>query len=173
MRINFQERKATADSGFLARAEKKLGKLDRYFAKDSEATVKLDREHGAYIVEITVQADSIYFRAQERSDNSYAALDVAVDAIERQIRKHRTKLERRLRENAFEPQPGEELPEEDPLQIVRTKHFTLHPMTREEALLQMDLLGHSFFAFRNVEDHDRVCIAYKRTDGDYGVIEVE
>ena len=173
MKINLQERKPAADKGFMPRAEKKLTKLDRYFARDSEATVKLDKEKGAYIVEITVSGGSLFFRAQERSENSYAALDAAVDALDRQIRKHRTKLGKRIRENAFSAPETEPLPEEDALRIVRTKRFRVLPMTREEAVLQMEMLGHNFFAFRNAEDGDRICIVYARTDGDYGLIEVE
>lgn len=176
MKIQYQERKPGVDGGFFARADRKLAKLDRYFSHDSEAVVKIDRVREAYSIEVTVSSQSMYFRAEERSENSYAALDDAVDAIERQIRKHRTKLGKRIRDNAFDKAvmpPEETLPEEDPLDIVRKKHFTLNSMTAEEAALQMDLLGHKFFAFRNSEANDAVCIVYVRTDGDYGIIETE
>ncbi len=176
MKIQYQERKASVDGGFYTRAERKLAKLDRYFSHDSEAVIKIDRVREAYSVEVTVSSQSMYFRAEERSENSYAALDDAVDAIERQIRKHRTKLGKRIRETAFDKSymdPQDVLPVEDPLRIVRTKHFALKSMTAEEAVLQMDLLGHNFYAFRNAEADDMVCIVYMRSDGNYGLIETE
>lgn len=176
MKIQYQERKAGADGGFYTRAERKLAKLDRYFSHDSEAVVKIDRLRERFSIELTVTSKSMVFRAEERSDNSYAALDAAVDAIERQIRKHRTKLGKRIRENAFDRSvmPVEEvLPEEDPLRIVRTKHFALKSMTAQEAALQMDMLGHTFFAFRNADANDVISIVYTRADGNYGLIETE
>ena len=176
MKMKKSDRKNLADGGFVKRAERKLTKLDRYFSRDSEATVKVDRERELYVIEVTVNGASMSFRAQERSENSYQALDVAVDSIERQIRKHRTRLGKRIRENAFDRTsmaPDEELPEEESLRIVRTKRFTVHPLTPEEAVLQMEMLGHAFFAFRNVEDENRISIVYRRSGGDFGLIAIE
>jgi putative sigma-54 modulation protein len=108
-----------------------------------------------------------------------ASIDAAVSSIERQIRKYKTKLDRRLRQDAFSrtPAPEEvssfvpEEPEEDTFTIVRSKSFPMKPMTREEAILQMNLLGHSFFAFRDEDNNAAFAVVYKRNDGDYGIIE--
>ena len=115
----------------------------------------------------------MYFRAEDRAGDEYAAVDAAVDAIVRQIRKNKTKLEKRLRDGAFErsvePTP---IADAEP-EMVRRKRFELKPMTEEEAALQMELLNHRFYLFKNSEAENRICVVYGREDGGYGIIEAE
>ncbi len=158
---------------------KKVGKLERYFVPGTEAQVTLSVEKNRHIVEVTIPFNGILIRAEESTDNMYASIDKVLDKLERQIHKYRTKLERNFRTGAFAneklefsiaPQPALDISDDDELKIVRTKRFPVKPMSIEEALMQMDLLGHSFFVFSNSET-DEVNVVYKRHDGKYGLIE--
>lgn len=149
---------------------KKLAKLDKFFPTEGEATVTLSRKHGASRVEITINAAGTLYRSEQDASDFREAIDRCVTIIERQIRKNKTRLAKRLRETI--PEDDFFAPEdEDQELIIRTKEFVFKPMSVEEAILQMNLLGHSFFVFRDDSDEKgRVCVVYARRDGDYGLI---
>ncbi|CAM4137085.1 ribosome hibernation-promoting factor, HPF/YfiA family [Lederbergia lenta] len=161
--------------------EKKVSKLDRYFSETLEANVhvnlKVNPDKKAKI-EVTIPIPQLVLRAEETNDDMYAAVDLIVDKLERQIRKHKTKVNRKFREkgnlNEFfatgENGSAVEEEDEDELNIVRTKRFDLKPMDSEEAVLQMNMLGHSFFIYTDAET-DGTHIVYRRKDGKYGLIE--
>lgn len=150
--------------------EKKLGKFNKFFGEDTEAFVTCKARKGDKIIEITINYGTTTFRTEEEADTFITALDRAVESLERQIRKNKTRLEKRVRSGAFiiEENDNDEYTEEEEFRI-RTKTFPFKPMTPEEAILQMNLLGHSFFAFTDAET-SQVCVVYKRKDGDYGLI---
>lgn len=129
----------------------KLGKLDKYFPDDMEpeATVTLRRKRGVSTLEVTINADGTLFRSEVDSDDFRSAMDKTIDNIERQIRKNKTRLAKRLRENL--PDESEFADEtEDPGLIIRIKQFEFRPMTPEDAIVQMNLLGHTFFVFNDM-----------------------
>ena len=149
--------------------EKKLSKFDKFFRDDASGNIVLSRKHGSEYLELTITSSGTIFRAEENADTFQTALDRAMDAIERQIRKNKTKLERRLRDtSALQALSAEETEEEGT--IIRTKVFPMKPMTAEEAILQMDLLGHAFYVFRNVDADGATQVVYRRADGNYGMI---
>ena len=148
---------------------KKLAKLDKYFPKEETATVTFSKKRNFENIEITISASGTFFRCETSDETFRNALDKAVDTIDRQIRKNKTRLEKRFRKTEFVPPVAEEELSEQTEKIVRQKNFKLVPMTTEEAILQMNLLGHSFFMFENA-DNGLVCVVYARTDGDYGLI---
>ena len=151
--------------------EKKLSKFDKFFGDDTEAFVTCKTRKGVKIIEITVNYSGTTFRCEEESETFITALDRATEGLERQIRKNKTRLEKRMRGGAFaitEPDDDDEYEEEAEFQI-RTKSFPFKPMTTEEAILQMNLIGHEFFAFTEQES-SKVGVVYKRRDGGYGLI---
>lgn len=153
--------------------EKKAKKLGRYFKPETEISVMLTMEKARQIAEVTVLLDGVILRCEEITGDMYASIDSALKKLERQIRKHRTKLERRLYENAFETSATvyDQGDEEDDFPILmRTKRFSVKPMDIEEAMMQMELIGHSFFVFKNAETNE-VNVLYLRNDGSYGLIE--
>jgi len=176
MKFQFLEKKLQIDPEVKSYAEKKVGKLDKFFRQDSDATVSFSTERGRCRVEVTLKNNGMFYRASELTNDMYASIDSACALIERQIRKNKTRLEKKLRDGAFEreikpeyiPAEAEEEPED--FKIVRTKRFSLKPMTPEEAILQMNLLEHEFFAFLNMEDNDSFSVVYKRKQGGYGLI---
>ena len=177
MKFTITEKKVQINEGLREYAEKKIGKLDRFFKTESEAFVTYTKERGRYIAEVTIKNNGMFYRVTEATSDMQASVDSAVAAIERQIRKNKTRLEKRLRDGVFErdytPSVVDEVPDEDEpdFKIVRTKMFPVKPMTPEEAVLQINLLEHEFFVFKN-QDHDDVfSIVYKRKKGDYGLIE--
>ena len=175
MKIQILEKKVSLPEDVHAYANKKVAKLERYFRNEAEAFVAFSVEKKLNKVELTVHAANTYFRASEATSNMYASIDAAVSTIERQIRKNKTRLERRLRQDAFVRSVEETsfVPEEaeEDLSIHRVKEFYFRPMTREEAVLQMNLLEHTFFAFRDEDNNGAVAVVYKRNDGGYGLIE--
>ena len=153
------------------RVEKKLSKLERYFREEPEATIRFKMQKGARnIAEITVNAGGLILRAEESSNDMYLSIDHAVDKLESQIRRHRTKLEKRIRSSELEPVA--ELPafEEQNYDIVRVKKFSVKPMSVEDAITQMELLGHDFFLFMN-EESESMNVLYRRHDGTYGLLQ--
>lgn len=151
----------------------KLEKFGKYFKEDTEAQATLSVEKNRQIIEITIPINGSILRAEESTEDMYASVDKALDKLNRQIRKHKTRLERRYKGHdtiRFEYIPN--IAEEDRREskIVKTKRFPVKPMDAEEAVLQMELLGHNFFVFTNSETDD-VNVVYKRKDGDYGLIE--
>lgn len=178
MKFTFIEKKMAPSGSLRAYAEKKVSKIDRLFRTESEANVTFSTERGRFTAEITIKNNGTFFRAHETTSDMYASVDSAVATIERQIRKNKTRLARRLRQDAFVRTPDEtsfapEEPEEGTFELVRTKKFNMKPMTREEAILQMNLLEHTFFAFRDEDNDGAFAVVYKRTDGGYGLIEDE
>ncbi|WP_210367211.1 ribosome-associated translation inhibitor RaiA [Bacillus sp. REN3] len=161
--------------------EKKIAKLERYFTESPNANVNVNLkvyQDKKAKVEITIPMKDLVLRAEEVHDDMYAAIDLITDKLERQIRKHKTKVNRKFREKEslkdFAPiftEVGQTEEEED-LEVVRTKSFDLKPMDSEEAILQMNMLGHSFYVFTNAETN-RTNVVYKRNDGRYGLIETQ
>ena len=169
MKITVVGRQMTVPEDLKVLAEKKLSKLDRYFSSEETATLKFSRKRNRENIEVTIVSGNTIFRCETGEETFRNALDKAVETIDRQIRKNRTRLEKRLRTAALaQPRPEEELSESSE-KIVRTKYFKLHPMTVEEAILQMNLLGHSFYMFEDAES-GMICVVYSRKDGDYGLI---
>jgi putative sigma-54 modulation protein len=156
-------------------AEKKVSKIAKFFEKSPRgAQVTLSTERGKHVVDITIQVDGLLLRGEEKTGDMYASIDGAIEKIERQVRKYKTKINRKFREDNkvvanLSPSPQEEA---DEPQIVRTKRFAMKPMSVEEAVMQMDLLAHDFYVFTNGET-DQVNVVYKRKDGNYGLIEPE
>ena len=150
--------------------EKKLAKFDKFFGEETEAFVTCRTRKGVKIIEITVNYGGSTFRCEEESDTFLSALDRAVEGLERQIRKNKTRLEKRMKSGAFviEEEDDDEYVEEGEFEI-RVKTFSMRPMTVEEAILQMNLLGHEFFVFTDA-DTGLVSVVYKRKAGSYGLI---
>lgn len=176
MKFQYTEKKVSLPDNVHAYAEKKVTKLDRYFRDDAEALVAFSVEKNRNKVELTVHAANTYFRASESTSDMFASIDAAVSDIESQIRKNKTRLARRLRQDAFAKSAEAETSfapetEEDKFELLRTKTFPMKPMAREEAILQMNLLGHGFFAFKDEEADGAFAVVYKRNDGGYGLIE--
>ena len=175
MKFQYSEKKVKLPGNVHAYAEKKVMKLARYFEEDAEALVVFSVEKNRNKVELTVHGAGTWFRASEKTSDMFASIDAAISTIEGQIRKNKTRLARRLRQDAF-VRTAEETsftPEEteDDLSIVRIKKFPFKPMTREEAVLQMTLLEHNFFAFRDEDNDGAFAVVYRRNDGGYGLIE--
>ena len=175
MKFQFSEKKVKLPGNVHAYAEKKVMKLARYFEEDAQALIVFSVEKNRNNVELTVRGAGTWFRAHESTSDMFASIDAAVGTIEGQIRKNKTRLARRLRQDAFvrsveETSFAAEEPEET-LEIVRVKQFRFAPMTREEAVLQMNLLEHNFFAFRDADNGDAFAVVYRRNDGGYGLIE--
>lgn len=162
--------------------ENKVSKLERYFTDGSEATAHVNLKvykDKQTKVEVTIPMKNLTLRAEERHDDLYAAIDLIVDKLERQIRKYKTRVNRKFRERegvaAFfasvnKDRDANSVEETDEFSVVRTKRFDLKPMDQEEAILQMNMLGHNFFVFTDAESED-TNIVYKRKDGKYGLIE--
>ena len=176
MKFQYSEKKVKLPGNVHAYAEKKVMKLGRYFEEDAEALVVFSVEKNRNKVELTVHGAGTWFRASESTSDMFASIDAAVGTIEGQIRKNKTRLARRLRQDAFIRSVQEETsfaPEqaEEDLTISRVKSFYFKPMTREEAVLQMNLLGHNFFAFRDEDNAGTFAVVYRRNDGGYGLID--
>ncbi|WLR55554.1 ribosome-associated translation inhibitor RaiA [Mesobacillus subterraneus] len=161
--------------------EKKVAKLDRYFTESPNANVNVNLkvyQDKKSKVEITIPMKDLVLRAEELHEDMYAAIDLITDKLERQIRKHKTKVNRKFREKDslkdYAPifTEVEQAEEDEDLEVVRTKSFDLKPMDSEEAILQMNMLGHSFYVFTNAETN-QTNVVYKRNDGRYGLIEAQ
>lgn len=173
MRYIISARNTGLTEGLQTAVESKLSKLERYFTPDTEVHVTLIVEHDRQKVEVTIPMKGSIIRAEEVSEDMYSSIDLVQETIERQLRRYKTKIVDRNQASvvpAFIEEP--ESAEEDEIRIVKTKRFAVKPMDPEEACLQMEMLGHSFFVFRNA-DSDQVCVVYKRKDGAYGLIEPE
>lgn len=179
MKLTINARNMVVTPKITERIEKKTKTMGRYLLPDAELQVKMRREkNGLRVVELTVpMGGGIYLRAEASADdNLYLAIDQALARLEKQIHRHRTKLGKRIKEDAFQAEAPEfmeeEVVEEVQRQVVRRKTFTVRPMSVEDAIVQMELLGHSFFAFVNVET-ERTNVLYLRKDGDLGLMEPE
>ncbi len=175
MKFQYSEKKVKLPENVHAYAEKKVMKLARYFEEDAEALIVFSVEKNRNNVELTVHGAGTWFRASESTSDMFASIDAAVGTIEGQIRKNKTRLARRLRQDAFSRTVEETsfIPDEgeDDLSIVRVKKFYFKPMTREEAAMQMNLLEHNFFAFRDEENNGAFAVVYRRNDGGFGLLE--
>ena len=173
MRISISGKNLEVSDYMRETAEKKLNKLSKFFPQDAEAQVSLAVEKNRHIVEVTVPYEGRIVRAEETSGDMYASLDNVVYKLEKQVQRYRTRQERRRHTGEviadFAPVAPEEKEAVTP-RIVRTKKFDIRPMSEEEAMLQMEMLGHSFFVFENAETGE-VNVLYVRKDGNYGLIE--
>lgn len=180
MKYNVRGEKIEVTPAIREYLEKKIAKLGRYFTEAPEANVNVNlkfNQDKTSKVEVTIPLPNLVLRAEETNTDMYAAIDLITDKLERQIRKHKTKVNRKSREKGqvpltFVTSENSEAQEadDDDLEVVRTKRFDLKPMDSEEAILQMNLLGHSFYVFNNA-DTNRTNVVYKRKDGRYGLIE--
>ena len=175
MKFQYSEKKVKLPANVHAYAEKKVMKLARYFEEDAQALIVFSVEKNRNNVELTVHGAGTWFRAHESTSDMFASIDAAIGTIDGQIRKNKTRLARRLRQDAF-VRAAEETSftadeNEDELNIVRIKTFYFKPMTREEAVMQMNLLEHNFFAFRDEDNGGSFAVVYRRNDGGYGLID--
>ncbi|MEW6723751.1 MAG: ribosome-associated translation inhibitor RaiA [Bacillota bacterium] len=154
--------------------EKKLSKFDKYFENNILAQVSLKVERGRHGVEVTVPINGGILRAEEQTEDMYAAIDLVLEKLERQIHKYKTRINRKARQTGgkgiitgYVPDTAEDVPK-----IVRTKRFVMKPMSPEEAVTQMNMVGHDFYVFTNA-DTQRMSVVYRRKDGNYGLIDPE
>jgi putative sigma-54 modulation protein len=174
MRLTVTGKNITLTDALKEIIEKKLSKLDKYFVPEVDTRVTLSVQKNRQIIEVTIPFNGMIVRGEEATDDMYSSIENVVEKIEKQILKNKTKFERRLHEGSLRLKdlPAFELGEEEENKIVKTKRFAIKPMDTEEAVLQMDLLGHNFFVFKNA-DSNEVNVVYKRKDGNYGLIEPE
>lgn len=161
--------------GLRTTIEQKLGKLERYFTPETEIIVTLSVEKERQKIEVTIPVKGSIIRSEQVSDDMYVSIDLVEEVIERQLRKYKNKLVAKHQEGGNFQQAfydEEENFEEDEVKIIRTKRFGIKPMFPEDACIQMELLGHNFFVFRNAET-DEVNVVYKRKNNTYGLIEPE
>jgi putative sigma-54 modulation protein len=171
MKITIYGKQMTIRDSLREAVERKLEKFDKFFGAETEAFVTCRVRKGVKIIEITINYGGATFRCEEENETFLTALDRAIEGLERQIRKNKTRVEKKLREGAFTVSSAyddDEYIEEDDFEI-RVKTFPFKPMTAEEAILQMNLIGHSFYAFTDA-DTEEVCVVYKRKEGSYGLI---
>ena len=169
MKAVFNLRKVDVLEKDIKLIEKKLTRLDKFFSDNAAATITVTKIKDNMNAEITVTEKGMYFRAERSGKSLTACVDEIIDLLTRQIRKNKTRLEKRLYDGkpmAFD----NALFDEEEYNIVKTKSVYLKPMDEEEAILEMNMLGHSFFMFLNVDTH-KICVVYKRHDGDYGILE--
>lgn len=174
MRYNIRGEKVEITSSIKSYIEDKIGKLDKYFenSENLDANVVIKVRGKEQKIEITIPALHYTLRSEESHDDLYAAIDLTVDKLERQIRKNKTKINSRIKRNVIQnfEMDLEDNFEEDNSMVLKRKKIDMKPMDEEEAILQMNMLGHSFFVFKNV-DTDSICVLYLRKDGNYGIIE--
>ncbi|MBS3885473.1 MAG: ribosome-associated translation inhibitor RaiA [Dethiobacter sp.] len=152
--------------------QKRIGKIDKYFAADADAQVTLSVERGLHKVEVTAGVNGLLLRAEEDTGDMYASIDMVVEKLERQIAKYKTRINRKSRQGGGIRELSQlpKVEEEDEFAVSRRKRFGVKPMPVEEAILQMNLLGHDFYVFANAEN-DEMSVVYRRKDGKYGLIE--
>ena len=174
MKYIISGRGTNVTDGLRSAVEEKLGKLEHYFTPDTEVHVTLKVEKDRQKVEVTVPVKGHIIRAEQVSDDMYVSIDLIEDIIERQLRRYKTKIvdsKQSVSNFTSEFMQEDEYDDED-VKVIRTKRFAVKPMDPEEACVQMELLNHSFYVFRNAET-DEVNVVYKRKGGDYGLIEPE
>ena len=181
MKFNIRGENIEVTDAIREYVEKKISKLERYFDSTPTSDVHLNLcvYNDEQRIEVTIPMTNLLLRGEVRHDDLYAATDLVVDKLERQVRKYKTKINRKSRQNGSPKHVFAEMEKEiannqedtsDDFEIVRTKRFDLKPMDSEEAILQMDMLGHTFFVFNNVESGE-TSVVYRRKDGKYGLIE--
>ena len=174
MKIIIVGRNIEVTPGLRAAVEDKLGKLDKYFKPETEVHVTLSVEKERQKIEVTIPVKKNIIRSEQTSSDMYVSIDLVEEVIERQLRKYKNKLvdKQQARDSFSEEFIDNDYDEDDTIKIIRTKKFGIKPMDAEEACIQMELLGHNFFVFRNA-DTDEVNVVYKRKGNTYGVIEPE
>ncbi|QHT63419.1 ribosome-associated translation inhibitor RaiA [Paenibacillus lycopersici] len=181
MRYNIRGQHILVTDAMRDYVEKKLNRLEKYFEAPipSETHVTMSVTKGRHVIEVTIPLASVVLRAEERSEDMYASIDMVVDKLERQIRKHKTKINSKFRKGSgirtMFKEDGAAVrvaDEEEDYELVRTKRFLLKPMDVEEAILQMNMVGHSFYMFANSETKE-VNVVYRRGDGRYGLLEAD
>lgn len=177
MKINILGKNIQVTEGLRNAVEKKLSRLDKFFENEQEAFVTLSVQKARHIIEVTIRFNGVLLRGEEANSDMYAAIDIVSDKLERQMVKHKSRLERKYHINVplkYKDIPAYEYSADEVREpkIVKTKRFAIKPMSAEEAVLQMDLLGHDFFVYSNAKTGD-VNVVYKRKDGNYGLIEPE
>ena len=170
MKMNFTARQMKVYDSVKQMAEKKLSKFDRFFSDASEMDITFSMPSGLEKIEITIRAEGFVFRAEEASEDFATSVDCAIDALERQIRKNKTRLQKKIRTEGFDLLEAE-MPdvEEEEYDSIKVKTFPFKPMNVEEAILQMNLVGHDFFVFKDASTLE-TCVVYKRRAGGYGLI---
>lgn len=174
MKINVRSRKNEVTPAMREYAEKRLEKFDKMLGGVDEVSVLHNAVKDTHTVEVTMYVDNVILRGETSGESMYACIDMVVEKLERQVRKHKTKLAKRFRSGASKRELNiVEVPEvEHEVELVKTKTFERKPYAVEDAIMQMELLGHDFFAFINVET-DEVNVVYKRKDGNIGMLKPE
>lgn len=171
MKFIITGKKIELTEGIKDKIYKKLGKLEKFFKDEPQVKVTVSAVKDRHTIEVTIFSKGVMFRAEETDVDLYACIDMIVDVIERQMRRHKTHLEKKLKKEAFDvPYQPEAIKEEEEYKVVKVKKFAFKPMDVEEAILQMNMLNHEFFVFNNAESGE-INIVYKRKDGNYGLIE--
>lgn len=174
MRFTISGKNIEVTEGLKNAVTDKLGKLERYFTPETEIHVTLSVEKERQKIEVTIPVKGNIIRSEQVSNDMYVSIDLVEEVIERQLRKYKNKIiEKHQNGGNFKKEFMEkEVPEEEEVQIIRTKHFGMKPMFPEDACVQMELLGHNFFVFSNAETGE-VNVVYKRKGNTYGLIEPE
>lgn len=175
MNVQVRGRNIEVTSALKEYVKKRVGKLDKYIDNLGDAQVTMTVEKDSHRVEVTIPINGMILRGEETTGDMYASIDLVVEKLEKQIGKYKGKLQKRGVRYLDQRVPAvseEDAPEEDTPRLVRTKRFAIKPMTVDEAVLQMNLLGHNFFVFSNAET-EQVNVVYRRKDGNYGLIEPE
>ena len=176
MQINVRGDKVTVTPAIKKYIEEKLAKLDKYFENPDEikASVVIKVKNKEQSIEVTVPTSKFTLRAEEMHADLYAAIDLVIDKLERQVRKNKTRISERYKSSALFEMVLDNIEEEEEedFQIVKRKDIEMKPMVEEEAILQMNLINHDFFVFKNI-DEECVSVLYKRKDGKYGIINVK
>lgn len=176
MGISVRGKNLEVTPALVSYTRKKLGKLAKFFDRATEVQVMMSVIRDEHIVEVTVVFEGLILRGEESTGDMYASIDMVVDKLEKQVAKYKTRLNKSLRQRGLrvinEKLAAAETKESEEARLVKTKRFPLKPMNLEEAILQMDLLGHDFFVFANA-DSEMVNVLYRRKDGNYGLIEPE
>ena len=175
MKYNIRGDKMIITDAIKDYTETKLGKLEKYFKDDDITANVLAKVRGnSQIVEVTIPTSKFILRSEEENEDLYAAIDLVSDKLERQIRKNKTRLNRNIKDSVKEFNFDFDIKDEEESKekIVKRKNIEMKPMDEEEAILEMELLGHSFFVYKDM-DTNKICVLYKRKDGDYGLIETK
>lgn len=175
MKINYTVKKMTLRENSKEHIEKKLKKLDKFFSDDAEVSVVLKLENERVVAELTIRDKGTVYRAEDEKIDLIDSFDSAFDNMIKRIKKQRSRLVKRLRENAFENEYAAMAAKEDEneFKVIKSKHFPVKPISVQEAILQMELIGHKFFIFKNAETNEEINVVYLRNDGKYGLIQPE
>ncbi len=171
MKTTISAKKMQIPQNFTDYAQERIdSKLGKFFGDDADVKIVISEHKNEIVIELTVRYNSMLYRAERSAVDKTAALDDAIDKIIRQIRKNKTRVEKRLKDTAFKESFAELVPEQTDYEIIKHKKFKMRPMDIEEAILQMNLLGHNFFMFTNAATGE-INVVYKRAEGNYAVLE--